>query len=97
MSFYHILHMVFTCCPIKHFSQCNITAVIKFRNARKKKRFVNEGKNEQTGQKIATAMKRVSIPGYSQHHTGLAIDYGGNTICLRKNAWPNGDFNKLTN
>jgi len=58
-----------------------------------KTRFVNEGVNAPVGQKIDTAMKRVSIPGYSQHHTGLAIDYGGNTICLRKNAWPNGNFN----
>lgn len=60
-------------------------------------RFINEGKNAPIGQKINTAMKRVSIPGYSQHHTGFAIDYGGNTICLRKNAWPNGDFNKPNN
>jgi hypothetical protein len=44
--------------------------------------------------KIDEAMKRASIPGFSQHHTGRAIDYGGNTICLRSNAWPNGDFNK---
>lgn len=58
-----------------------------------KRRFINEGKDSPVGQKIDVAMKRVSIPGYSQHHTGLAIDYGGNTICLRKNAWPNGDFN----
>jgi len=58
-----------------------------------KRRFINEGVNAPAGQKINVAMKRVSIPGYSQHHTGLAIDYGGNTICLRKNAWPNGDFN----
>ena len=43
--------------------------------------------------KINNALKRVAIPGYSQHHTGRAIDYGGNTICLRKNAWPKGDFN----
>lgn len=42
--------------------------------------------------KINGALKRVAIPGYSQHHTGRAIDYGGNTICLRKNAWPKGDF-----
>jgi hypothetical protein len=60
-----------------------------------KKRFINEGSNAPQGQKINTAMKRVSIPGYSQHHTGLAIDYGGNTICLREKAWPNGDFNKV--
>lgn len=44
--------------------------------------------------KIDTAMKQASIPGFSQHHTGRAIDYGGNTICLRSNAWPNGDFDK---
>jgi hypothetical protein len=44
--------------------------------------------------KIDTAMKQASIPGFSQHHTGRAIDYGGNTICLRSNAWPDGDFNK---
>jgi hypothetical protein len=43
--------------------------------------------------KINNALKRVAIPGFSQHHTGKSIDYGGNTICLRKNAWPNGDFN----
>jgi hypothetical protein len=58
-----------------------------------KNRFLNEGNTAPQGQKIVVAMKRVSIPGYSQHHTGLAIDYGGNTICLRKNAWPNGNFN----
>lgn len=57
-----------------------------------KRRFLNEGKSAPTGQKIVTAMKRVSIPGYSQHHTGRAIDYGGNTICLRNNVWPNGDY-----
>jgi hypothetical protein len=44
--------------------------------------------------KIDNALKRVAIPGYSQHHTGKSIDYGGNTICLRKNAWPNGDYSK---
>ena len=60
-----------------------------------KNRFINEGKLGPQGQRIDFAMKRVSIPGYSQHHTGLAIDYGGNTICLRKNAWPNGDFNNV--
>lgn len=43
--------------------------------------------------KINNALKRVAIPGFSQHHTGRAIDYGGNTICLRKNAWPKSDFN----
>lgn len=43
--------------------------------------------------KINNALKRVAIPGFSQHHTGRSIDYGGNTICLRKNAWPNSDFN----
>jgi hypothetical protein len=43
--------------------------------------------------KINNALKRVAIPGFSQHHTGKSIDYGGNTICLRKNVWPNGDFN----
>jgi hypothetical protein len=43
--------------------------------------------------KINNALKRVAIPGFSQHHTGKAIDYGGNTICLRKNAWPKSDFN----
>jgi hypothetical protein len=58
-----------------------------------KTRFINEGNSAPQGQKIVVAMKRVSIPGYSQHHTGLAIDYGGNTICLRKNAWPKGNFN----
>ena len=60
-----------------------------------KNRFINEGKLGPQGQRIDFAMNRVSIPGYSQHHTGLAIDYGGNTICLRKNAWPNGDFNNV--
>jgi hypothetical protein len=44
--------------------------------------------------KIDNSLKRVAIPGYSQHHTGKSIDYGGNTICLRKNAWPNGDYSK---
>lgn len=58
-----------------------------------KRRFINEGINAPVGKKINSAMNRVSIPGYSQHHTGLAIDYGGDTICLRKKAWPNSDFN----
>lgn len=61
-----------------------------------KDRFLNEGKSASQGQsKIEFAMKRVSIPGYSQHHTGKAIDYGGNTICLRKNAWSNNDFTNV--
>lgn len=61
-----------------------------------KDRFLNEGKLAPQGQsKIGFAMKRVSIPGYSQHHTGRAIDYGGNTICLRSNAWSNNDFTNV--
>lgn len=59
-----------------------------------KRRFINEGKGSTVGSKIDFAMKRVSIPGFSQHHTGKSIDYGGNTICLREKVWPTGDFNK---
>jgi LAS superfamily LD-carboxypeptidase LdcB len=47
--------------------------------------------------KIDSAMVQASIPGFSAHHTGRAIDYyedgASNYDCLIKNAWPNGDFN----
>ena len=59
-----------------------------------KNMFIKEGKGQPIGSRINFAMKRVAIPGYSQHHTGLAIDYGGNTICLREKTWPNGNFNR---
>ena len=60
-----------------------------------KDQFLQEAsKSPQGVNKIEFALKRVAIPGYSQHHTGKSIDYGGNTICLREKAWPNGDFNK---
>jgi hypothetical protein len=80
---------------IKEVDNKNNTLPVSYRTYEDQKtRFVNEGVNAPVGQKIVVAMKRVSIPGYSQHHTGLAIDYGGNTNCLIKNAWPNRDFNK---
>lgn len=56
-----------------------------------KSQFLQEA-SKYTIDKINNALKRVAIPGFSQHHTGKSIDYGGNTICLRKNAWPNSDF-----
>lgn len=58
-----------------------------------KDQFLQEA-SKYTQNKITNALKRVAIPGFSQHHTGKSIDYGGNTICLRKNAWPKGDYSK---
>ena len=58
-----------------------------------KNQFLQEAKNF-TKNIIDNVLKRVAIPGYSQHHTGNSIDYGGNTICLREKAWPNGDYDK---
>jgi hypothetical protein len=80
---------------IKEVDDKDSTLPVSYRSYEdQKRRFINEGKISTTGSKIDFAMKRVSIPGFSQHHTGRAIDYGGNTICLRGNAWPAGDFNK---
>jgi hypothetical protein len=56
-----------------------------------KNQFIQEASKYQQD-KINNALKRVAIPGFSQHHTGKSIDYGGNTICLRKNAWPSGNY-----
>jgi len=59
-----------------------------------KNMFIKEGKGQPIGDRINFAMRRVAIPGYSQHHTGLAIDYGGNANCLIKKTWPNKDFDQ---
>lgn len=58
-----------------------------------KNQFIQEA-SKYSQDKINNALKRVAIPGFSQHHTGKSIDYGGNTICLRKNGWPDGNYNK---
>ena len=81
---------------IKNESGCNIfiKPVSHRTYETQKKMFINEGKGRPIGDRINFAMRRVAIPGYSQHHTGLAIDYGGNANCLIKKTWPNKDFNR---
>jgi hypothetical protein len=59
-----------------------------------KNQFLQYAKNTP---KIDSAMVQASIPGFSAHHTGRAIDYyedgASNYDCLIKKGWPNGDFN----
>ena len=51
-----------------------------------------------SGNKIDNAMEKASIPGFSQHHEGKAIDYyedkAPNLDCLTNGAWPNRDYSK---